>query len=74
MTKAALDILSKDQDGFSSWLKEEESIMHPMLTTLNDNGDMIAFDEAVKTALDFAKRMATLSSSLRQTMPTEDYP
>lgn len=56
MTKAALDILSKDQDGFFLMVEggriDHASHANDAPTTM---ADMIAFDEAVKTALDFAK-------------------
>lgn len=57
MTKAALEILSKDQEGFFLMVEggriDHASHANDAPTTM---ADMIAFDEAVKTALDFAKR------------------
>ncbi|WP_303881436.1 alkaline phosphatase [Acetomicrobium mobile] len=56
MTKAALEILSKDQEGFFLMVEggriDHASHANDTPTTMTD---MMAFDEAVKAALDFAK-------------------
>lgn len=58
MTKKAIDILSKDKDGFVLMV---EGSKVDWAAHANDPagmaGDIVAFDNAVKVALDFAKKM-----------------